>query len=94
MVFQHVFAVNMALKWGVFFSPLSDKPTYHILSQTSQWITFYNQICWLNPMKKHFGQPICGSEEDVKFLVELQQSAIPNGQAVKVGKRCGFQPRA
>ena len=34
------------------------------------------------------------SQEDVKFLTDLQESAIPNGQAVRVGKFCGFQPRA
>lgn len=43
-------------------------------------------------LKRPTELPYCA--EDVKFLVELQQSAIPNGEAVKVGQSCGFQPRA
>lgn len=43
-------------------------------------------------LKRPTELPYCA--EDVKFLVELQQSAIPNGEPVKVGKSCGFLPRA
>eukprot|EP00434_Breviolum_minutum_P019231 symbB.v1.2.016949.t1/scaffold1306.1/size125945/8 len=43
-------------------------------------------------LKRPMELPYCA--EDVKFLTDLQESAIPNGQAVRVGKFCGFQPRA
>lgn len=38
-------------------------------------------------------KPLAYCAEDVKFLADLQTSAIPNGQAVKVGEPCGFQLR-